>query len=76
MPKLRISNDKYWFLYDKMKKVIIQKVKDDSIVSKKNEVILVLPNSFNTIDKIQATAELFGQFITITAPIICNQKGV
>ncbi|BAQ09407.1 type II restriction enzyme, methylase subunits [Bacillus sp. OxB-1] len=73
--KLRISNDKHWSLYDKMKKAIVQKIKSDSIVSKKNEVILFLPNSLNTIDKIQATVQLFGLIITITAPMIYNQKG-
>lgn len=73
--KLRISNDKHSSLYDKMKKAIVQKVKSDSIITKKNEVILFLPNTLNTIDKIQATVQLFGQIITITAPMIYNQKG-
>lgn len=73
--KLRISNDKHSSLYDKMKKAIVQKVKSDSIIDKKNEVILFLPNTLNTIDKIQATVQLFGQIITITAPMIYNQKG-
>lgn len=73
--KLRVSNDKHMSLYDKMNKAIVQKAKGDSIVSKKNEVILFLPNSLNTIDKIQATVQLFGQIISITAPMIFNQKG-
>lgn len=73
--KLRISNDKHRVLFDKMVKAISQTAEGDSMINKKNEVIILLPSLQSMIDRIQATVQLFGQIITITAPIIHSQKG-